>query len=252
MADVRRTQVLGVPVDCLDMPQALAAVAKTIKEGKAGAVLAVNPEKVIRAQADPALLEALRSARLLIPDGIGVVLAARLLGLCRMQRVAGSELMPAICGLAAEKGYPVFLFGAREDVNAKAAEVLTERFPGLEVAGRHNGYVADPEMPSVLDAINRSGARVLFVALGSPAQERWVQRYLPGLKVSVCQGVGGTLDVIAGRVPRAPPAWIGLRLEWLYRLFIDPRRISRQKALPVFAAKVIGAWLKGLVVRPHQ
>jgi N-acetylglucosaminyldiphosphoundecaprenol N-acetyl-beta-D-mannosaminyltransferase len=240
----KRIEILGVPVDCLDWQTALARVESDLGAGgPARAVVAVNPEKVIRARRDTRLLEDLRRCDLLIPDGIGVVVAARLLGLGRMERVPGSELMPKICEIAARRGLGVYLFGARPEINEKAAAMLRRRYPQLHIAGRQHGYVSENEMEQVVESINASGAAVLFLALGSPRQEIWMGRYLPRLEVRICQGVGGTFDVIAGAVKRAPPAFIRLHLEWLYRLLSDPRRMLRQTALPMFALRVLSAWV---------
>ncbi len=247
MPTEKRIEVLGVPVDCLDWAEALRILEEELRAaGPARAVLAVNPEKVIRARRDPQLLNCLRHARLLIPDGIGVVAAARLLGLGRMERVAGSELMPRLCEIARRGGHGVFLFGATEAVNAKAAAALIETFPGLRIAGRHHGYVAAAGMGSLIESINASRASVLFIALGSPRQELWIERYLPGLQhVRLCQGVGGTFDVLAGVVQRAPAGFIRLHLEWLYRLLAQPSRLLRQTALPKFVLRVLLARVRG-------
>jgi N-acetylglucosaminyldiphosphoundecaprenol N-acetyl-beta-D-mannosaminyltransferase len=240
----KRIEVLGVPVDCLNWQVTLALVESDLGSlGPAKAVVAVNPEKIIRAQRDARLLEDLRRSALLIPDGIGVVVAARLLGLGRMERVPGSELMPKICEIAERRGLGVYLFGARPEINEKAAAALCIRYPQLHIAGRQHGYISENEMEQVVESINASGAAVLFLALGSPRQEIWMGRYLPRLKVRICQGVGGTFDVIAGAVKRAPPAFIKLHLEWLYRLLSDPRRLLRQTALPKFALRVLSAWV---------
>jgi N-acetylglucosaminyldiphosphoundecaprenol N-acetyl-beta-D-mannosaminyltransferase len=240
----KRIEILGVPVDCLDWQSTLAVIESCLDAHEpARSVVAVNPEKVIRAQRDPGLLGDLQRSDVLIPDGIGVVVAARLLGLGRMERVPGSELMPRICAIAERRGLGVYLFGARPDVNEKAAAALGKRYPKLRIAGRHHGYVSETEMLQVVESINASGAAVLFLALGSPRQEIWMGRYLPRLKVRICQGVGGTFDLIAGTVKRAPPAFIKLHLEWLYRLLSDPRRLLRQTALPKFALRVLSAWV---------
>lgn len=235
----KRIDVLGVPVDCVDMEGAVRYAESLFDERRAHTILAVNPEKVMRAREDPVLLRQLKEADLLIPDGIGVVLAARLLGLGRLGRVAGSELMPALCERAAATQHGVYLFGAEESVNKQAAKELVLRFPGLVVVGRHHGYVNKQDLPDLIEDINRSKAAVLFVALGSPRQEQWVGEFREQLKVGVCQGVGGTFDVIAGRVHRAPSLFIRLNLEWLYRLLSQPRRLLRQSALPRFAAQVL-------------
>ncbi len=235
-----RIDLLGVPVDCVDMRQAVDFLAGHVATGTGCAtVFAVNPEKVMKARTDSGLRALLASATLLIPDGIGVVLAARWLGLGRFGRVPGSELMPNLCARAAAEGHGVFLFGARPEVNDEAAAELVRRFPGLKIAGRQHGYVEEKDMPALIRRINDSGAQLLFVALGSPRQEAWMHRYAPELGVKVAQGVGGTFDVIAGRVNRAPPLFLRLNLEWFYRLMREPRRVWRQRALVKFAWCVV-------------
>jgi N-acetylglucosaminyldiphosphoundecaprenol N-acetyl-beta-D-mannosaminyltransferase len=238
----RRIDVLGVPVDCLDMEGALALVDSTIRHDGRLTILAVNPEKVMAARRDPKILAALRGAGLLIPDGIGVVWAAGLLSKQRLARVPGSELMPAICAMAAQNGYGVFLFGAAPEVNETAARVLQSSCPGLRIVGRRHGFVAEAETAALLGEINRSGADVLFVALGSPRQELWINQHIDELNVKVYQGVGGTFDILAGRVRRAPKLFRDLHLEWFYRLLADPRRLARQAVIPVFAVRVL--WQK--------
>jgi N-acetylglucosaminyldiphosphoundecaprenol N-acetyl-beta-D-mannosaminyltransferase len=202
-------------------------------------VIAVNPEKVIRARQDPGLLAQLRTAGLLIPDGIGVVFAARILGLGRMKQVPGCELMPEICDLSARKGYRIYLLGGRPEVNREVESVLTERYQGIQIVGRQSGYFKESEIDGIVENINMSGAQILFIALGSPKQELWMRKYLQNSTVKVCQGVGGTFDVLAGEANRAPSAFRRMHLEWFYRLLSDPRRIIRQIALPKFMFAVI-------------
>lgn len=235
----KRIEILGVPVDCLTMEDALDLAASISTRTAPQTVMAVNPEKVMRARYDRQLLEQLRRARMLIPDGIGVVLAARMLGLGRLKRVPGSELMPRLCELAAREGHRVFLFGASPDVNARTAEVLRRRYKGLVIAGTEHGFLAEDDMPDLIQRINSLGVDFLFVALGSPKQEDWIDRYIPHLQVKLCQGVGGTFDVIAGCVRRAPLVFRAVHLEWLYRLVTNPRRLRRQTALPLFAFQVL-------------
>ncbi|CAI8789603.1 WecB/TagA/CpsF family glycosyltransferase [Methylocaldum szegediense] len=237
--DNQRIDIFGVPVDAVDFPRALETVGKLLEGDHAGFIAAVNPEKIMRARDDVRLLEALNSAKLLIPDGIGVVWAARWLGLGRLSRVAGADLMPAICEIGAAQGRKVFLYGASPDVNGKVARILPERYPGLRVVGHQHGYVREPDMPKLVADINASQAEILFVALGSPRQELWMRRYVPELAVKVCQGVGGSFDVIAGKVRRAPPLFQRMHLEWFYRLAQEPRRLSRQAELPKFAWRVV-------------
>jgi len=243
MAD--RVAILGVPVDTLSgIPEAVGAVEAMLRQpGSCRALFAVNPEKVMAAQKDPALLAALGRASLLVPDGIGVVLAARRLGHTRTRRVPGVELMEALCESAAERGWPVFLLGARPEINAKAAEELQRRHPALRIAGRRDGFFGPADEEAVVAAINASGARLVFVALGSPKQELWVDRSCDALTAGLCQGVGGSFDVLAGTVKRAPALFRRLNLEWFYRLASNPRRLLRQTALPRFAWALVKSGL---------
>jgi N-acetylglucosaminyldiphosphoundecaprenol N-acetyl-beta-D-mannosaminyltransferase len=139
--------------------------------------------------------------------------------------------MQAICAIAPERGYRIFVYGASEEVSADAVQKLRVRYPGINIVGRANGYVKEVDMPALVQRINALRPDILFVALGSPRQEEWLHRWLPELKVKVCQGIGGTLDTIVGRVKRAPAAWQRLGLEWLYRLVRQPSRIVRQAVL---------------------
>ncbi len=241
----KRVNLLGVPVDCVDMSQSLAVVDAMVAGDRPATIIAVNPEKVMKARQDPALRRFLWNCGLLIPDGIGVVYAVRLLEKQHIERVSGADLMPAICASAAARGYTVFLFGATEAVNRRAAEVLQQSYPRLRIVGRHHGFVDDAGMPAVIEQINASRPDVLFVALGSPKQELWLERYLPQLNVKVCQGVGGTFDVIAGKLKRAPLFFRRYNLEWLYRLMREPRRAIRQAALPGFVYQLARLKLRG-------
>ena len=232
--------ILNIPVHMVTMQSALDAVRGMLDRNGVDLVLAANPEKVIAARADPELLKALQSASRVIPDGIGVVVASRLLGeRGEIARVPGSELMPAICELAATEGHGIFLFGARPEVVADTAARLCNQYPGLVIAGTQHGYVHEDDMPQVVDRINASGARILFVGLGSPRQERWLLRHRARLSgIRLAQGVGGTFDAICGHPRRAPAMIRRLNLEWLYRLLSQPGRIHRQRALPIFAARI--------------
>ncbi len=236
-----RLEVLGVPVDMVDMAATLDRVRWMLARPGAKMIVANNPEKVIAARRNEKLHEVLCGADLVIPDGIGVVLAARMAGQVSVARVPGSELMPAICELAAGERLGVFLYGARPQVVNQAAALLVERYPGLDIVGTQHGYLEEDRAPELLDRINASGAAILFVALGSPRQEYWMARHRHALRtVRVCQGVGGTFDAICGHPRRAPAVMRRMNLEWLYRLLSQPGRIHRQAALPIFAARVLG------------
>ena len=236
-----RMNILDIWVDCVNMQQALSQVESFVVKGnRPYIVLASNPEKNFSVPKDPLLYETFRHADLLIPDGIGVVEAAKILYGVKLSRVPGVELMQNICAMAAKQGYRIFVFGASEEVSRMACEKLQRLYTGLNIVGRVNGFLGNNEMPTLVRDINDSKAQILFLALGSPKQEKWLSDHVAELTtVRVCQGIGGTLDTIAGTVRRAPQLWRRLNLEWLYRLLAEPKRIMRQKLLPIFAARVL-------------
>lgn len=244
-----RYPILNIWTDAVTKDQALARVDDFIVNGnRPHTVFATNPEKNFSVPQDPFLYECFKKADLLLPDGIGMVLAARLLHGVEISRVPGCEFMQEICALAARKNYRIFIYGAAEEVNNEAARILKKKLPGLHIAGRCNGYWPEEKMDELIDKINASKADILFLALGSPRQERWFAHYSERLEhVKVCQGIGGTLDVISGRVKRAPDLFCKLGLEWLYRLLAEPKRLTRQRVLPIFAYQVCAEKIKKIL-----
>lgn len=235
-----RVDVLDVPVDDIDMDGALAFAEDHIRHGSGVAtILSVNPEKVLALHRDPQLMAFFRSSRLLIPDGIGVVMAMRLLHRLKTKRLVGTDLMHALCRVAPSQGHRIFIYGGREDVNRKSETLLRARYPDIDIVGRANGYLGPSEMAGLISAIEASGPDILFVALGSPRQELWMLEHLPRLNIKICQGIGGSLDTITGDVKRAPMIFQRLGLEWLYRLIKQPSRWRRQVVYPLFAYRVL-------------
>lgn len=248
-----RLGILDIWVDPVTMEQAKARVVQFVEQGdRPHSIFAVNPEKNFSVPLIPELHRLFAQADLLIPDGIGVVMAARLLHRARLSRVPGVELMEEICRLAALRGYRVFIYGAGEESSRGAAEILTARYPGLSIVGRANGYLPAERMGELVERINQSGAQILFLALGSPRQELWYAEHREKLlTVRVCQGVGGSLDAVTGRVQRAPRLFCRANLEWFYRLIKEPSRAKRQRVLPLFALLVFASKLNRLL-RPAQ
>lgn len=246
MEKLKRLRILDIWVDPLDRRAAIEKAKELIaSDGGPYAVFASNPEKQFSVPKDPILYRTYREAGILLPDGIGIVMAARILYGARIQRVPGSDFIFDLCEIASGAGFGIYLYGAKEHVNRKATEELKKRFPDLIIAGRQNGYLPETDMPRLIREINHSKAKILFLALGSPKQEKWFavhQHVLTDIKI--CQGIGGTLDTIAGNVRRAPAAWCRLNIEWLYRLLTDPQRIKRQRLLPIFAALILRDALK--------
>jgi N-acetylglucosaminyldiphosphoundecaprenol N-acetyl-beta-D-mannosaminyltransferase len=236
-----RLKVLNIWVDAVDRKEAIRGVKNILQTAtRPHAIFAINPEKNFSVTKDTLLNDTIKNADLLLPDGIGIVLAARILYGADLERVPGSEFIFDICDIAVNGSYGVFVYGAKEDVNRRAVEQLKIRYPELKIVGRANGYAKESDMPNLIDRINASGAEILLLALGSPKQEKWYATHKNRLNhVKVVQGVGGTLDTIAGDVKRAPVIWRRFSLEWLYRLIKEPQRIKRQKVLPLFAAMVL-------------
>lgn len=235
----QRLWVLGTPVDAVTMAGALAAAEALIRRGQPSMVVTTNPELIMHAQRDPELAGILGRADLVVPDGIGVVWAARLLGHPVPERVPGVDLTEGLLALAAQRGYRVYFLGAAEGVADEAARRLAARFPGLIVAGTHHGYFGPEDEPRVVAAVRAAAPHILLVAMGAPRQERWIARNLQQCGVPLNMGVGGSFDVFAGRVRRAP-RWVqAAGLEWLYRLVRQPSRARRMLALPRFAVRVL-------------
>ena len=235
-----RYEILETPVDVVDMQTALAWIADAVKQRTTpGFVLAVNPEKVFALRRDSALKRFFEQAYLLIPDGIGIVKALHILYGIKVSRIPGADLMQQICADAPRSGYRIFIYGANEHVSGKVCEILKQRYPGIQIIGRSNGFVKTENMPELIDRINMSCADILFIAMGSPKQEQWMEEYAGRLTtVRICQGIGGTLDTIVGTVKRAPLFWQKLELEWFYRLLCQPRRFKRQLRCFKFAFEV--------------
>jgi N-acetylglucosaminyldiphosphoundecaprenol N-acetyl-beta-D-mannosaminyltransferase len=222
------------------MAGALERVERLLEErGRTRLIATVNPEFVMRAQTDHSFRRVLERADLCLADGIGVVWAMRRQGCRDQQRVAGSDLVPGLARLCARRGWRPFLLGARPGVAAEAARRLQARVPGLQVAGCHAGSPDQESDDESLDQIERSGADLLLVAYGHPAQELWIDRNRERLRVPVAVGVGGAFDFLAGRVRRAPRLIREAHLEWLWRLAREPWRARRMAVLPAYALAVL-------------
>lgn len=232
-------RILGVRVDEYDMQQSLdligAFVAQSGDELKQ--VVTINPEGVWLAQGDGELKRIIDDAALVTPDGNGVLWAARQLGTPIKERVAGIELLENICRRGAEEGWRIYLLGAKPGVADAAAEKLQEKYPGLQIVGCDNGYFRDREEQAV-SCVREAKADVLFAALGMPYQEHWLYDHRRELGCKVAVGVGGSFDVLAGLVRRAPALWQRLKLEWLWRLLSDPKRWRRYLVIPRYMRAV--------------
>ena len=236
--------VLGVKIHAVDTKTALSAIEEFIRSGKPHMVVTADSSGVTLAQKDPELLEIINSADLVTPDSAGVLWAAKRFGTPLPERVSGVDIVELLCKRAAEAGYRAFLLGAAPGIAEEAAYTLQQRYPGLTIAGTHHGFFKPEESDAVVRKIRETKPDFLFVAMGQPMQEKWIRRHMEELGVPVSMGVGGTFDVLSGRVKRAPK-WMQRRgLEWIYRLASNPKKIKKCSTLPVFVIKVLTAGRK--------
>ncbi len=231
--------VLGVKVDKVTFDEALDIAVGLAENDGVSAIFTPNPEIIMCAKEDGEMRDILNSADLCTADGIGVVYGAKILGTPVPERVAGFDLTCALLERLSKTDTGVFLFGAKPGVAETAKVRLEEKYPGILISGTRNGYFSEAEDAAIVDEINKSGAKVLLVCLGAPKQEKWIARHRQDLKVNLCLGVGGTLDVLAGTAKRAPEIFIKLNLEWAYRILKNPSRIGRFAALPKFVIEVL-------------
>lgn len=230
--------IMGVPVtpfQCYEHVEA--CIAQRIDTATKTLCVAINPEKIYRAQHEPELMRELKSAEMHVCDGVGVIIAARILHGMKLTRVTGVGLFLHLMQVAAQRSWKVFLLGASPESNHAACDVLLHRYPQLQLVGNRDGYFENTE--EVIAQINESGAQMLFVALGSPKQEQWIIENRDRLNPCFFMGIGGTLDVASGRARRAPALIRAVGLEWLFRLACQPSRWRRQLAYPKFMTAVM-------------
>ena len=231
--------ILGIPVVPYTMEEAVTKLTEDVLKKKRSFVVTANAEIIMMAQDDPEYKAILsQTADLILPDGAGTVWAGNYLGYVIPERVAGYDLYLRLLEQAAKKNIPVYFFGGKPGIAEEAAEEGKRRWPGLKVAGCRNGYFSADEEPGIIDGINRSGAVMLFAALGAPKQEKWLAKYREQLTPCLLMGIGGSFDVLAGKVQRAPKWMQDAKLEWLFRLVKQPSRFGRMLALPKFVFAV--------------
>jgi len=228
--------ILGVDVLVSSYENLLDDIEDDIRQGKQAEVISINPEKIISARNSVSLKQFLNDATYTIPDGIGIVLASKIKKGAISSRMTGIETMDKLCSLSNNKGYKIFLYGSGKEVLSKARRTLETRYEQINIVGCQDGYEKDSQ--KVIDKINASKAQILFLALGSPKQEEFIMAHRQELCITIFQGVGGSFDILSGKVQRAPLWMQKVGLEWLYRLAREPKRIFRQINLVKFLALV--------------
>jgi len=227
-----KTDVMGLLFDNVTMAGAVERAGELLQSGEKFYCVTPNAEIGYKAMKDEDFRNLLNGAGLMLPDGAGVVLAAKILGTPLKEKVAGVDFADCLMSLMEKKGYNLYLLGSKPGVAEKAAENMLRKHPNLHICGMADGYFKDETV--VVEKVNAAGADVLFVCLGAPKQEWFMKNHLDDLHVKMMIGLGGSLDAFAGTVKRAPKLWIKLNLEWLYRLFKEPKRIGRMMCLPKY------------------
>jgi len=247
-----KQEILGVPIDALTMEEVLDRVDKTIGERGRLQIGVVNAAKLVHMRRDVTLRADVLSCDLILADGVPVVWASRLLGRPLPERIAGIDLMLGMLRRGNQAGYRIYCLGASEGVLATAVTRITREYRQVRLVGHHHGYFTPQEEPALVAAIAGAQPDILLVGISSPKKERFLARWGDQLGVPVCHGVGGSFDVLAGKVRRAPEAWQRLGLEWLYRVKQEPRRLWRRYLVTntLFGAMVLSAFVRRRPLAP--
>ena len=236
---MNKVNILGVKVDMVNIAEAADKIMGFFNEDRLHTVFTPNSEIIMAAYRDPEFCAMLNESDLLTADGIGVVYASKILKKPISERAAGYDIARKVLEKLNYTDHKLFLFGGKPGVAEEAADNLRKDYPELHIVGMRNGYFQPEDETEIVREINESGADIVFVCLGAPKQERWIYAHKDELHVKVAMGIGGSLDVFAGRVERAPDFWCKIGMEWFYRLMKEPWRIGRMMDLPKFAATVL-------------
>lgn len=232
-------ELFGIPVSRMNMQDTLGYLAEAVQDRRVCQVITINPIMIMDALNDSGYMGTMLGADLLVPDGTGVVWAAARKGLPVAERVTGIDLIHGLLKAASDRSWRVYMLGASEEVVQAARDTLARQYPGVQFVGCRDGFFTEAEDESVIADIREKAPDLLFVGRSADLQDPWIGRYREQLGVPVMMGVGGSFDVISGRLKRAPRLWQQLRLEWLYRLVQEPWRYKRMLALPRFVMKVM-------------
>ncbi|HLA41954.1 MAG TPA: WecB/TagA/CpsF family glycosyltransferase [Aggregatilineales bacterium] len=236
----KRPRILGVPADPITFEDMLQKIGEWVQaDDGMHQICTINPEFIITAQHDPAFYTVLQHSDLNVMDGWGAVWALRLRGIDAPQRVTGSDGVPLIAERAAREGWRLYLLGGWQGVAEQAAQKLREKYPDIIITGTFAGNPTPDEAEAIIQRVNDAKPDILLVAYGAPRQDIWIHRYRDQLQVKVAMGIGGTVDFIAGTIPRAPVWMRKWGIEWLYRLYLQPSRWRRMMRLPVFAVMAL-------------
>jgi len=226
--------IVGVNIHNITFQEAEIKCKEFLQQDKLKMIFTPNSELLVDAVKDPSFTDVLNSGDLVIPDGIGVVIASRFYGTPIKEKVAGCELMNSLLEIAYTQEKSIYFLGGKDGVAEEAVQKLNEKYPGINIVGFHHGYFDEDEEKEIIQEIIDKKPDILFVAMGAPKQEKWIYKHrdVPGVKIAM--GVGGSLDILAGRAKRAPEFYQKAGLEWLYRSLKEPKRFFRMLKLPKF------------------
>lgn len=226
---MKKESFFGVDVSVLTYDLLRKKIIDDIKNNLKSTIIAINPEKLMTARKDLELKKLLNSSTYKIADGVGVIIASKFKRGNIKSRITGIDCMDMLCQMSNDKGYKIFMYGAKEEIISKAKVNLENKYPNIKIVGYINGYEKNNDL--IIKKINEARPDILFVALGSPKQEFWIKENMEKLDVNIFQGVGGSFDVLSENIKRAPKWMQNIGLEWFYRLIKEPSRIGRQLKL---------------------
>ncbi len=236
---VPTAEVLGVPIACISMEETIDFIDRRLQAGEPSVIVTADSSGLVMAQEDSELREIYRGAALATPDSAGVVWALHRKGAREVMRVSGVEILDRLCGLSAKKGYRIYFLGSAPGVAELAAERLRLKHPGCNIVGTRHGFFTPDDDDLVAQEVAETKPDILIVAMGIPRQEKFIARTMGTIGAKVAMGVGGSLDVFSGKAKRAPKPVQRLHLEWLWRVLLNPKKISKVKLLPRFALMVL-------------
>ena len=245
-----RVKIMGCPVDCMDMQETIEKVEGYIRNKEMCQHVVVNVSKFVEMRNNPEYKRIISQCDIINADGMPLVWASKLLGKSLPSRVAGVDLFQELVRVCSVKGYKPFFFGAKELIVKDVVKRFTQKYPDLNVAGYRNGYFDEDEAPQIVESIKKSGADMLFVGFSSPMKENFLNKWMPIMQVPFCMGVGGGFDIVAGKTKRAPLWMQNVGLEWLYRIYQEPRRMWKRyaKTNPVFCWLLAKEILKNRII----
>ena len=239
VSENKRAYILGYPVDLIDMDNSIDFAKNCIEASNGGHVVTLNPEMIMQADHNAELSGILKGAELVVPDGIGIIIALKKLGITNIKQLPGIEFSQALIKKCAENNYSIGLIGASKDTLDCAVNEIKAKYPDLNIVFAHDGYFNESNENEIIEELKTKNPQVLFVALGVPKQELWIKKHRKDLNSVLMVGVGGSFDVWAKKIKRAPVIFRKFGLEWLYRLITQPSRFSRMfPTLPLFFIKV--------------